>query len=391
MAKRSSLPKEIIEILTSSLTQKLAGVIVVIFLISFLISVFSTILNLEIVLEERGFPQVFQQVKSRVILETGIIIIFGILLAFLLVESIIAPLRIIIKKAKKIAQGELPESIKVDSDDELGDLATILNKMTEKFRDTIKREKAISQMKSEFLSIAAHQLRTPLSGMKWVFATLIEEELGSLNQKQKECVQNGYDANERMIRLVDDLLQVGQIEEGRFEYTFRQISLAEVIRNAVHTMAIMAIQKNIKLRFHLPPPHIPEILLELDGEKFQLAVSNILDNAIQYTPEGGLINVSIIYTPPIVRVNIQDTGIGIAKHQISLLFTKFFRAARAIQMQPRGSGLGLFIAKNIVEKHGGKIVVESEEGRGSTFSIILSVPEKLLPSQEQYRAFIKEL
>lgn len=193
---------------------------------------------------------------------------------------------------------------------------------------------------------------------------VLEGDAGPLKKAQKELLEKGYSANERMIALVNDLLDVVRIEEGRFDYKFKKTGVTNVIDSIVKETKVIADEKGIQLSFHKPSREFPEVAL--DAVKFRLAASNIITNAVQYTPAKGRVDVELTLNGSEILILVKDTGVGIPKHQLDRLFTKFFRADNAVRMQTAGSGLGLFIAKNIIEKHKGKIWIESEEGKGTT-------------------------
>lgn len=235
----------------------------------------------------------------------------------------------------------------------------------------ISREKALEKIKSEFVFLAAHQLRTPLAGTKWAMKMMIEGNFGEINQKQKELLESGYESNERMVALVNDLLNVASIEEGKFGYSFVLADFGEVINEAIKEQNLLARKKNVKINFKKPAESLK---IEIDRQKIKMAVGNLLENAINYSRTGDSVKIILSRRgPSSVEVAIKDNGIGIPKEHLSRLFSKFFRAKNAIQIQPEGSGLGLFIAKNIIEKHGGKIRINSEEGKGTTarFTLLL--------------------
>jgi PAS domain S-box-containing protein len=260
-----------------------------------------------------------------------------------------------------------------------------------KIVEDITREEAISQMKSEFISVAAHQLRTPLSAVKWTLKMLLEGDLGSITAEQKDFITKGYDTNEHMIRLVSDLLDVSRIEEGKFGYTFVMTSLDKLVSDLVNQSQLKAQEKQIILKYVPPPAPVPDI--KIDPEKLVMAIQNLIENAIRYTLKGGSVTVSLSTNATNEIIAVQDTGVGIPQEQINRLFTKFFRADNVIRMQTEGSGLGLYITRNIVRRHGGDITVTSREGQGSTFAIALPldvsrVPEKEQP-QEGFESFLK--
>lgn len=250
----------------------------------------------------------------------------------------------------------------------------------------ITREKMIEAMKSEFVSIAAHQLRTPLSGIKWTIKMLIDGDLGELNKDQKEMLEKTYDSNERMIHLVNDLLNVSRIEEGRYVHRPEMIGISKIVEPLAESYKMEAERKKIKL--HLAITKKKNLNVAADVEKITLVVQNLLENALKYTPRGGEITFSVKHKAKEnkIEVSVKDSGVGIPKDQQGRLFTKFFRAANVLRMEVEGSGLGLFICKNIVEAHGGEIWFESEENKGSTFYFTLPVV-----TEREFEEFKKKL
>jgi len=233
----------------------------------------------------------------------------------------------------------------------------------------ITREKEVDQIKSELISIVSHQLRTPLSAVKWSIKMLLDGDIGKMTGEQKNILAKGYRANERMIHLVNDLLNISRIEEGRFQYKFVSASLEDLIARTINEFSYSLEEKNTTLIFQKPPKPLPKI--KMDPSKIHVVLQNIINNATIYTPSGGRIKISLKAKKSQLIVSIEDTGMGIPKRQQSRLFTKFFRADNAIRMQTEGSGLGLFIAKNIIEKHQGQIWAESKKNKGSTFHFSL--------------------
>jgi signal transduction histidine kinase/HAMP domain-containing protein len=230
------------------------------------------------------------------------------------------------------------------------------------------RERMIDRMKSEFISIAAHQLRTPLSAIKWVIKMILDGDAGTLNSEQQELLTQGYASNERMIVLVNDMLNVSRIEEGRFGYSFTKDKLEDALQIVVTSLENQIKNKQITLELSVPKK-LP--LVFMDKQKMNLVLQNLLENAVKYTPPNGKIIVRVKSNKDELEVSIKDNGVGIPKKDQEKLFTKFFRADNVIRMQVEGSGLGLFIVKNIVEKHGGRIACTSEEGKGTEFIITL--------------------
>ncbi len=245
----------------------------------------------------------------------------------------------------------------------------------------IAREKTIERMKTEFVSLAAHQLRTPLSAIKWTLRMLLDGDLGGITPEQKDFIEKTYKSNERMISLINDLLDVTRIEEGRYLYKPILTEIEPVVQFVARSYKEEGERRNIKIEFKKPEKKLPRI--RMDVEKIKLAIENLFDNATKYTPSGGKVTVSLKGDAKEVQLSVKDTGIGIPKDQQRRVFTKFFRGANVMRIETEGSGLGLFIAKNIIEAHGGKIWFDSEEGKGTTFYFTL-------PVKEEFAEFLKE-
>ena len=237
----------------------------------------------------------------------------------------------------------------------------------------VSRQKLIEKLKTEFVTLSAHQLRTPLSGIKWNLKMLIDGSFGELTKEQKEFLEKTYRANERMIKLVNDLLDVTKIEEGRYLYYTKKENIIEIAEKVIEPLKTKIKQKNLGFKFLKPEGKIPG--LSMDKEKIAICIQILLVNAITYTNPGGEVTISIKYdkNKKEVLLAVRDTGIGIPKDQQKRIFTKFYRASSAMRMETVGSGLGLYITKNIIETHKGKIWFESEEGKGSTFYFTLPV------------------
>ncbi len=245
----------------------------------------------------------------------------------------------------------------------------------------VSREKAISKTKSEFISIAAHQLRTPLSAIKWIFKMLIDGDVGELSKDQKDFLQKGYDSNERIIQLVSDMLNVARIEEGRFGYEFYFVDMEGLIRKSIAGFELKAEEKKIEVTFIDLKEKINPI--KIDPAKIELVLQNLIDNALKYTPNGGKIFIKLEkINDDFIEVSVRDTGVGVPEDQKNRLFSKFFRGSNVIKMETEGTGLGLFIVRNIIQRHGGKIWVETKDEEGTTFLFTLPIKESQIPEEE---------
>ena len=235
----------------------------------------------------------------------------------------------------------------------------------------VTRDKLVERMKTEFVSLAAHQLRTPLSAIKWTIRMMLDGDIGKISKEQRDFLDKTYQSNERMIGLINDLLNVARIEEGKYLFKMSPIKIEDIVQDLVKSYKEESIRKKLILEFKKPKEKSP--MINVDTEKITLAIENLINNAIRYSFPGGRVTVSLEYGKKEVEVRVKDSGAGIPKEQQERVFTKFFRGANVIRMETEGSGLGLFITKNVIEAHGGKIWFDSEEKKGTTFHVVLPV------------------
>jgi signal transduction histidine kinase len=239
----------------------------------------------------------------------------------------------------------------------------------------------LDQLKSDFVSVAAHQLRTPLSGLNWVLKLFMDGDLGPMTEYQKKMLERGLEANQKMIQLVNDLLNVSRIENGKFGYKFEKNDFALLVKTLASNIDLAAKEHNIEVRTEHHGDPLPDFVF--DTEKLLMALQNIADNSVKYTLPGGHVTIATEKAGDYAEIKISDTGVGIPKAETPKLFSKFFRASNVIHLQTDGSGLGLFIAKNIITRHGGQVWVESEEGKGTTITVVVPMKEELLPKEQE--------
>lgn len=245
------------------------------------------------------------------------------------------------------------------------------------FRE-ITHEEAVSKLKNKFMSVAAHQLRTPISGLKWVIQMLLAGEAGPITDMQREFLGRAGQTAERMIHLIDDLLDVTRIEEGRFAYNFEvQPNITNLVEDIVNQFKEQAAEKGITLTLHHEDDVIPPLLI--DPSRLTIAIENIVSNAFKYTLKGS-ITASVLRRDKDVAIVVSDTGVGIPKEEFGKLFAKFYRGRNVVEKGIDGTGLGLFITKAIMERHGGDISVVSEENKGTTFTLTLPIDPSRVPA-----------
>lgn len=232
-----------------------------------------------------------------------------------------------------------------------------------------KELKRLDAAKSEFISIASHQLRTPITAIKGYLSLVLEGSYGKMDPAVQDILNKVYVVNNRMSQLVEDLLNISRIESGRVQYNFVKTSLEPIVADVVDMFALIAKEKGLALKIKLPKTSSPK--LSLDENKIREVISNLIDNAIKYTKEGS-VTVSVESKEGFVMVKVADTGIGIDPEDKQRVFEKFTRSSETMKLDVSGTGLGLYVGKNFIEAHGGLLTVESEGmGKGATFVIKL--------------------
>lgn len=284
----------------------------------------------------------------------------------------------IIKIEKKPFVGELTNTRKDGTRYQaLSSISPILNKhgVPEFFvgieRD-ITREKEIDSAKTEFVSLASHQLRTPLSAINWYTEMLLSEDAGSISDIQREYLEEVSHGSRRMVELVNALLNVSRIELGTFAVQPEPTDVVELARDVLNELKPKISEKQLHIREQFTKD-LPKMLI--DPKLTRIVFQNLLTNAVKYTPEQRDVSMSIAMSQDKTRfsISVSDTGYGIPKEDQSRIFTKLFRASNIREKETDGTGLGLYIVKSIVEHSGGTVTFESEEGKGTTFTIELPV------------------
>ncbi|MDO9231007.1 MAG: ATP-binding protein [bacterium] len=255
--------------------------------------------------------------------------------------------------------------LEVERKEELQKMSTSLALANDKLRK-------LDNAKSEFISIASHQLRTPLTAIKGFISLILEDSYGRVSAEIRGVLNKVYISNERLIELVEDLLNLSRIESGRMEYTFEKTNLNELCQEIYDTFVLRAHEKELRLELIVPKESKAEAVT--DRSKVREVISNMVDNALKYTPKGG-VKMKISEDDKNVLVAIIDTGIGVPEEEMPYLFSKFSRGKDINRLNAGGTGLGLHVARKVMEAVGGRIWVESAgTNLGSTF--FLEIPKE---------------
>ena len=249
-----------------------------------------------------------------------------------------------------------------------------IDRATKSLRQANCQLKELDEAKDEFISMASHQLRTPLTTVKGYVSMLDEGDFGKLTKEQKQSVGLALDGSNRMARLIDDLLNISRMEAGKFYIDAKKVDLSKIVAQEIESLRNFAVAKNVHIKYHHLKTAIP--ILMLDENKTRQVIMNLIDNAINYSqpPKGGAkVEISLEHIGSSIFFIVKDNGIGVPADQQTQLFTKMFRARNAKEMRPDGTGLGLFLVKKVVKDQGGKIIFESKPGQGSSFGFEIPI------------------
>lgn len=249
-----------------------------------------------------------------------------------------------------------------------------VNQATKELRRTNDKLKTLDETKDEFISMASHQLRTPLTSVKGYLSMVLEGDAGKLNKQQRQLLTQSFISSQRMVYLIADLLNLSRLNTGKFVIEPSTVDLREVVQGEIDQLRETAKSRDLTLVYD-PPASFPAMML--DETKIHQVVMNFIDNAIYYTPAGGTITIELHETPTAVEYVVKDNGIGVPKAEQHRLFSKFYRAGNARRARPDGTGLGLFMAKKVIAAQGGSVIFQSEEGKGSMFGFRFSKAHRL--------------
>lgn len=243
----------------------------------------------------------------------------------------------------------------------------------DRLRNENEKLKKMNENKSDLISISAHQLRTSLSALKWIFKMFLNKELGDINAEQEKYLNKALLSNERTIALVNDLLTLNHSDDTSIAFKYKKVDIENMIEQVMAEFQGEVKNKNIELVFAKPETTIPSVTC--DEEMIIVVLQNLIENAIKYSSTNSQVTISFSHDVKnnSIILSVHDQGIGIKKDDQIKIFNKFFRAPNAIEKEVVGSGLGLFTTKSIVERHNGKIWFDSSEETGTTFFVVLHI------------------
>jgi signal transduction histidine kinase len=294
-------------------------------------------------------------------------IVLALLLGFVLSWSLIAPIQRIDYRLEAIASGDFSGHVAVSNRDELGALGANVNRMNDELSRLYKELETTSQHKSEFLANMSHELRTPLNAIIGFSQVLRERMFGEVNEKQEEYLEDILSSGNHLLSLINDVLDLSKVEAGQVELEVAPFSLREALERGVVMVRERAMKDGVEVALAADP----EVnVVEGDERRIRQVIFNLLSNAVKFTPPGGAVDVSAARVDGEVRVSVADTGPGIAPQDHERIFEEFQQTEAGVE-QREGTGLGLALSKRLVELHGGRIWIDSELGKGSTFVFTL--------------------
>jgi two-component system sensor histidine kinase GlrK len=288
-------------------------------------------------------------------------LILVVAISLVITRSVTKPLTVLKERTSMIARGEFEGKVDLTSPPEIAELARAFNLMCDRLKD-------LDNMKSDFFSMMSHELRTPLTSIKEGIGLLLEGVGGSVTDKQRRLLTILAEESQRLISLVNSLLDLSKMEAGMMTYHLQPASLASVIDRAVTELGPLAEAKRIKIEARIREP-IP--LVKMDPDRILQALRNLVGNAVKFTPDGGHVTLQAAQKNGSVQVAVSDTGPGIAADDLPMIFDKYRQGSSKSAYMLRGTGLGLAIVKHIITSHGGQVWVESEAGQGSSFIFVL--------------------
>jgi two-component system sensor histidine kinase GlrK len=309
----------------------------------------------------RELAEAAEHAREVSIVITVACLISIVLMSLIVTRSITRPIAILKSKTREIAQGHFEGGLTINSPPEIGELAAAFNLMCERLKE-------LERMKADFFSSMSHELRTPLTSIKEGTGLLLDGVGGETTDKQRKLLAILAEESNRLIGVVNSLLDLSKMEAGMMTYEFDLVTIDPLIRRAVAEITPLVEAKQINLESSVNSS-LPA--LRLDPERILQVLRNLLGNAVKFTPKGGRVSVVAKSVNGNLQVSVTDSGPGVPAESLSSIFEKFSQGSHKGANTRNGTGLGLAIAKNIIRSHGGEIWAESQQGRGSTFVFVL--------------------
>lgn len=317
--------------------------------------------------ERAEIYQPLYNLRDTMVLLIFVVLVFGVFTALFAARLITDPLIALSIAAEAISAGDLSQRVdqgKANDNNEFGLLAHTFNTMASHLEK-------LDKMKTEFILLTSHQLRTPATAVKGFLALLLEGYAKPLNRKQKELLLSAYEENEQQLRLVNQILSISQAESDQIALAKADTNLGGLVQEIVEQLRPIAIEHGQTLTVHKPKEPVWAMV---DPEKMRMVIENLVSNAIKYSPDKAEVTISIEHDADSVLMKVQDQGFGIARDDMDQLFKKFSRLPNPNSVTAQGSGLGLYLVKKLVELHAGTIEAESAPGKGTAF--IIKLPNK---------------
>ncbi|MBI1806606.1 MAG: HAMP domain-containing protein [Ignavibacteria bacterium] len=311
--------------------------------------------------------EVMEDIRSKIMITSAIVLAFVIGMTIIVSKQLARPIKEMADIAGQIRSGNLGRRIPIRSRDEFGKLGENLNSMMDKLNEDIATLKKLERVRTEFLGNVSHELRTPIFAIQGMLETLLQ---GAIDDEEvnRDFLQRALHNTQNLNTLLGDLIEISRIESGDMKMSFRYFSVREFLEHIVTEMQPPAKYKNITLSFEL---HEEPIDAFGDKERLKQVMVNLIDNAIKYNQPNGHVTVFYQKIHSGIRISVRDTGMGIPEEHLPRVFERFYRVDKERSREAGGTGLGLAIVKHIVEAHGSKVEVQSEVGKGSTFSFTL--------------------
>ncbi len=304
-----------------------------------------------------NFQQSFSEAFTWAALAAGVV---ALLLSLYLSQRIVRPVRSMMSVSQRIADGDYNERVQERGPDELGQLAHSFNLMAAQLEHT-------EEMRRQLIGDVAHELRTPLTSIKGSMEGLIDGVLPTSTETFQQLLQE----TERLNRLVSDLQELSRVEAGAYEMDLHIVEFESLVKTVAKRLGKGFEDKNINLNLDIPA-NLPRV--SIDPDRIIQVLTNLLSNALRYTPAAGKVKLSVSLEGNLLRISVKDNGVGIPNEHLPYVFNRFYRVDKSRSRQAGGSGIGLTISKFLVEAHGGQIWVESPgKDQGSTFIFTLPV------------------